>query len=224
VRQVASLVVDDGFEPCLAQAETMHVHVKVDATGALPAAALEAAGAVLDHGRDGFVKYRLPGGINAIFSHIAVSTDDLHEASGPRKPRPFLDHIGIDVRGTDVESEAAFHSIPALAAARAWAWTSQGAMGKPVRCCHVEVGLKHWMYPTGCGARPIEIAFGPLKENPGGSGCDLRPTRPGSEATASACCPERRPRLEAGESAAHDAPGRQGLPSVLPTTTTEEIA
>ena len=173
--QLRQLIDDPALDACLARAETLHVHVKVDDTQALAVEALAAAGAVLDHRREGFVKYRLHGRVNAIFSHIAVSEDDLVESASSRRPRPFLDHVGIDVRSTDDASRAAFDALPAIAAARQWRWVPQGGDAGPVRCCHVEVSRKHWLFPA--GARPIEIACGPLRENSAGSGCDLRPAQ-----------------------------------------------
>src|SRR6188768_4102265 len=97
--------------PCLERAATIHLHIKVDDTDQLPRGALEAGGGVLDHGRSGFVKYRMPARINAIFSHIAVSADDLRECAANRRPRPFLDHIGIDIRRVDEGARAAFDAL-----------------------------------------------------------------------------------------------------------------
>ena len=188
VMQLTSLADDPGLDACLAQAETLHVHVKVEDTGALPATDLAAAGATLDHGREGFVKYRLPGGLNAIFSHVPVSDDDLAEPASARRRRPFLDHIGVDMRSTEAASRSAFESVPGLAAARRWRTVSQGGAGGPVRCCHVEVLEKLWLFPSAPGARPIELAFGPLRQNESGYGCDLRPA---AEPAAKACCAAR---------------------------------
>ena len=180
---------DAALGACIERAETIHVHVKVDDTDRLPRALLESAGAELDHAREGFVKFRLPGAINAIFSHIAVSADDLREAGGARRGRPFLDHIGIDVRTVDADSRAAFDAVPGLAIAKGWSHVAQGGAGRVVRCCHVEVAAKHWVFPTAGGARPIEIAFGPLQAG-SGYGCDLRPTHPAFTGLAPAsCCP-----------------------------------
>lgn len=173
---------------CLERAQTLHLQVKVGDTGGLARAAFEAAGGVLDHAHAGFVKYRLPGGINAIFSHIPVSADDLGECAESRRARPFLDHIGIDMREVDAESRAAFDALPRTASARGWAHVAQGEPGRAVRCCHVEVAEKHWLYPTADGARPIEIAFGPLRRNEGAVGCDLRPADPRLGARAPARC------------------------------------
>ena len=82
---------------------------------------------------------------------------------------------------------------PAIAAQRGWAHAGQGGPGKAVFCCHVEVAQKHWLFPAeavGASAIPMEFAFGPLKVNPGQSGCDLRPSDPRRAAAepAKACC------------------------------------
>ncbi|APV50693.1 hypothetical protein BWI17_13975 [Betaproteobacteria bacterium GR16-43] len=188
--QLHALGGDPALDECLSRAETVHVHVKVEDTDALPLGELAAAGAVLDHGKPGFVKFRLPGAVNAIFSHIPVSDDDLREAAGTRRPRPFLDHIGVDLRSTDERSRAAFASLDTLASTRGWRTVSQGGEGQPVRCCHVEVLEKRWLFPTAPGARPVEFAFGPLRENAAGSGCDLRPS---SSAETPKCCGAARP-------------------------------
>ena len=191
IDRIREVLGDAGLAETLGFAETVHLHVKVEDTEALPRAALEAAGAQWDHGRPGFVKFRFPDGVNAIFSHIAVSQDDLHESACARRPRPFLDHLGIDVREAGAASRAAFGRIPQLAMARGWAWVRQGAGGKGVRCCHVEVEEKHWLFasPAGPGL-PIEIALGPLVQRDGAAGCDLRPADPrtAASATKAGCC------------------------------------
>ena len=186
--QVNAVLGDFQLEPCLDHAETIHLHVKLDDTDRLSIAALEAAGGILDHGRSGFVKYRMPGRVNAIFSHIPVSVDDLRECDRSRRARPFLDHIGIDLRRVDEGSRAAFQALPAAAAARGWAHVPQGGGGQVVRCCHTVVDEKSWLFPVAKGARPIEIAFGPLRDGAGAAGCDLRPSHPALAAPGQACC------------------------------------
>jgi hypothetical protein len=184
--QVDMALADDALAACLARAQTIHVHIKLDHTDRLAAGALEAAGGLLDHGKNGFVKYRMPGRVNAIFSHIPVSADDLRECDANRTPRPFLDHIGIDVRVVDADSRAAFDALPAAMALRGWAHAAQGGSGRVVRCCHTVVDEKRWLFPAAKGLRPIEVAFGPLREG-GASGCDLRPSNP-ALGLADACC------------------------------------
>ena len=186
----ARVLREPGLAPCLELAETVHLHVKVGRTEALPQSRLEAAGAILDHAREGFVKYRLPGAVNAIFSHIPVAAEDLGAAATPQRARPFLDHVGIDVRTIDTSSRAAFDALPGAALVRGWAHVAQGGQGRPVRCCHVEVGEKHWLYLPGAAARPVEVALGPLRRNDSGYGCDLRPADPRvASRHAAACCP-----------------------------------
>src|SRR5947199_5146917 len=128
LRQIESALSERALAPCLDHAESIHLHVKMDDTDQLPSAALEAAGGVLDHGRHGFVKYRMPGGINAIFSHIPISADDVRECVSSRRSRPFLDHIGIDLRTVNARSRAAFDALPAVAVSFGWAHVSQGGM------------------------------------------------------------------------------------------------
>jgi Uncharacterized homolog of gamma-carboxymuconolactone decarboxylase subunit len=172
---------DSPFAADVALAETLHLHIKVDDTHQLPLNAFFAAGAQLDHQKDGFVKYRFPGAINAIFSHIKVSQEELLETEANRRPRPFLDHIGIDLREEAPPVREAFDALPGRAEALDWKLASQGGPGRPVYCCHVEVAEKHWLYPPdedGHPGIPLEFAYGALKVNPETSGCDLRPANP----------------------------------------------
>ncbi len=181
------------FHDTLSLAETLHLHIKVDNTDLLPINDFFKAGAQLDHQKSGFVKYRFPGAINAIFSHIKVSQEELIETEATRRPRPFLDHIGIDLREETPTVRAAFDALPKVAAEEHLPLASQGGPDQPVYCCHVEVAEKHWLYPPdkeGHPGIPLEFAYGPLKVNPDKSGCDLRPADPNKVDPASipACC------------------------------------
>jgi len=181
------------FRKSVELAETLHLHIKVEDTNQLPINAFFKAGAELDHQKNGFVKYRFPGAINAIFSHIKVSQDELLETPETRRPRPFLDHLGIDLRDETPEVRAEFEALPKVAQEEGFPVASQGGPGRPVYCCHVEVSEKHWLYPpeaSGHPAIPLEFAYGPLKVNPDKSGCDLRPADPTKVDPASvpSCC------------------------------------
>lgn len=187
------------FEPCFAFAEALdaadsiHVHVKVDDVAAAPHTALCAGGGLVDNGKPGYIKYNFPGGINIILSSIDVSEDDLAETPCERRPRPFVDHIGIDLRRDTDDVAARFNLVPDKAGSLGWSTVPQGGPDRPVYCCHVEVGRKHWVYPAGdkCGdGIPLEFALGELKVNAESSGCDLRPTRPGTAASGASqqCC------------------------------------
>ena len=175
------------FAGAVALAETVHLHVKMDDTHALPLNALFDAGARLDHQRDGFVKFRFPGDLNLIFSHIPVSQDDLGETPSTRRMRPFLDHIGVDLRRESANVRAAFDALPVHAAQLGWTHATQGGPSQPVSCCHSEVAEKHWIYPGDVNAEiALEFAYGALKVTSGASGCDLRPSDPRSATPANA--------------------------------------
>jgi hypothetical protein len=180
------------FEPCfaftdaLAAADSIHIHIKVADVATAPDEALRAGGGVIENGKEGYVKYAFPGGVNVILSSINVSEDDLVETPCAMRPRPFVDHIGIDLRRETVDVENRFENVPQRAAGLGWSHVPQGAPGRPVFCCHVEVGRKHWVYPPGSANAPgipLEFAFGALKINPVASGCDLRPAPPGTVAS-----------------------------------------
>ncbi len=174
------------FATQMRHAESIHIHVKVDDTESLPRGEIEAAGGVIDHQKQGFVKFRFPGGVNLIFSSIPVSQDELAETDGSRRPRPFIDHIGIDLREQGGEVQTAFDTIPGIASAQSWGHVAQGTPERGVHCCHVEVSAKHWVYPAACSGStiPLEFAFGPLKMNATSGGCDLRPMDPVKAAAA----------------------------------------
>src|SRR5262245_21715516 len=182
---------DTPLDRAVGLAETVHLHIKVDDTHQLPINQFIDAGARLDHQKDGFVKYRFPGAINAIFSHIQVSQDELLETEANRRTRPFLDHIGIDLRDETAEVRQTFDSLPAAAQTLNWALASQGGPDRPVYCCHVEVAEKHWLYPPDEAEHigiPLEFAYGALKVNPDKMGCDLRPANPEKIDPASISC------------------------------------
>jgi diadenosine tetraphosphatase ApaH/serine/threonine PP2A family protein phosphatase len=168
---------DSPFFAATRLADSIHVHVRVDDTSTLPASRFFALGAREENAREGYVKYAFPGGINLIFSSIDVSEEDLLPE---RRPRPFVDHVGIDLRRETGIVRARFEEIPAIAQRIGWAHVPQGGPGRTVRCCHTEVAAKHWVYPPPEGAfgRPLELAYGPLVVSGAASGCDLRPIDP----------------------------------------------
>jgi len=170
-------------------ADSVHVHVKVADTAALP---LDALGGTVENARPGYVKLRYPGGLNLIFSSIPIAEEDLVDE--PRPPRPFVDHLGIDLRRELGVVRAAFDDAVELARRAGWSLKTQGGLGRAVFCCHAQVAQKHWLYPPAEGtrwARPIELAFGPLVIGPEMSGCDLRPIDPKHPASGAviACAP-----------------------------------
>ena len=190
------------FEPCfefteaIAVADSIHVHIRVDDTEALPHLAFQREGGSFDHGQPGYVKYRFRDGLNVIFSSIPVAQDNLAETEENRRPRPFVDHLGIDLREETEVIKTSFDHVPEAADELGWGHIPQGGKGRPVYCCHIEVGAKHWVYPPdapqGSGV-PLEFALGPLKSNGAKAGCDLRPSAPVVHLAAEAkrqCCTE----------------------------------
>lgn len=188
------------FDPCfefakaVSLADSIHLHIRVDDTDQLPVEKFQAAGAELDHGKPGYVKYCFPGGVNGIFSTIPVAQDNLAETEDSRRPRPYLDHMGIDLRQETGTVQAGFVELPSKADSLGWGHIPQGGKGRPVYCCHIEVAAKHWIYPpdgmTGPGV-PLEFAYGPLKGNGAKAGCDLRPSAPvptDRSVTTEPCC------------------------------------
>ena len=188
-------LLDPGFPffAALRQADSLHVHVKVEDTDALPHAALCALGSAPENARPGYVKYPYAGGLNLIFSSVPIADDDLltAEQAGPPLPRPFVDHVGVDLRRTTGLVRAAFDDLAALARRAGWVSRPQGGAGRPVFCCHVEVAEKLWVYPpleASRWTRPIELAYGPLIVKGEMLGCDLRPIDPRHPAAGLIAC------------------------------------
>ena len=174
---------EPGFEfaDAVTLADSIHVHMRVDDTDALPRREFERHGGAFDHGQPGYVKYCFPDGLNMIFSTIPVAQDNLAETEDNRRPRPYVDHLGIDLRQDTDSVRRRFDLVPEQADALNWGHIPQGGVSRPVYCCHVEVAAKHWVYPPdGPTARgiPLEFAFGLLKSSGDRAGCDLRPSAP----------------------------------------------
>lgn len=180
------------FADAMQHCDSLHVHIKVDDTEALPADALVAAGCVLDYAKEGFVKYLFPGGVNLIFSSMVVSQDELAETCETRRKRPFVDHFGIDLRNESAKVKSVFDAVPVLAKELGWEEVPQGEGGAGVHCCHVEVSEKHWVFPCGDAPAPhipMEFAFGALKVNEVSGGCDIRPMSPSRREAMGAAAP-----------------------------------
>ena len=165
------------FADAIQLADSLHVNIKIDDIGAVPAEIVSEARA--ENAKDGYIKYAFPSGMNVIFSSIDISQDDLIEAkANEKRTRPFLDHLGIDLREESEPVQNLFAAIPYLASKAGWASVAQGGNGKAVFCCHVQVNAKHWVYPHTSRTIPLEFAYGPLVINEVMSGCDLRPSNP----------------------------------------------
>lgn len=180
---------DCPFADALREADGIHVHGRVDEVAAMPHAAIREAGGRVENERDGYVKYAFEGGINMIYSSVDVAEDD-RLAVEHRRPRPHLDHLGIDLRRESPEVRAIFDSVPSRAASLGWRAVSQGSDDKAVFCCHTSVRLKWWVYPNEHDvlSRPIELALGPLEIHAETLGCDLRPIDPAHPLAEKAAC------------------------------------
>jgi len=187
------LIVESIFDPefefaeALGLAESIHVHLKVDDTEALPVEEFAKRGGEKTTGKAGYRKHYFPDGLNMIFSTIPIAQDDLAETPESWRPRPFVDHIGIDLREETDSVRAGFGSLSKQAGELGWGLIPQGGKGRPVYCCHIEVAEKRWIYPPEANARragiPLEFSFGQLKLNDFLAGCDLRPASPVPENT-----------------------------------------
>jgi diadenosine tetraphosphatase ApaH/serine/threonine PP2A family protein phosphatase len=181
------------FFAAVKKADSIHLHVKVDDVAALPHAAIRALGTDPENARPGYVKYPFAGGINLIFSSIPIAEEDKLPA---RRPKPFVDHVGIDLRRETGVVGAAFDDVPALARRAGFSHASQGGPGRPVSCCHALIAAKHWAFPPRPFARwtlPIEFAFGPLEIKSEMMGCDLRPIDPLHPDAAKLACKKPEP-------------------------------
>jgi hypothetical protein len=174
-------VLDEGFEfaEAIRFSESVHVHVEVDSVKDLPDEEIQRNGvsSITRYEEPDMVKYSYPGGINIIFSAFTISQEDLIEG-GAVRPKPFVDHLGVDLRDESAATRAVFDAIPQRAAEVGWRHVHQAA---PLYCCYTACGEKHWVYPTETahgGLRPIEFAFGSLREFDSNMGCDYRPIDP----------------------------------------------
>ncbi|MEV6907089.1 hypothetical protein [Amycolatopsis sp. NPDC051071] len=166
------------FAETLQYTDSVHAHVKVEDVDALPHDELVALGYHPENAEPGYIKYSTDAGLNFIFSSIPIAQDDSVEGA-VILPKPFMDHVGIDMRDEADATQIAFDAIITRAAELNWREVTQAG---PVHCCHTQVKAKHWAYPPECWAgwrRPIEFAFGTLQIFHQKMGCDLRPMDPG---------------------------------------------
>jgi hypothetical protein len=177
--QVLSLLDEDfEFAQIIRCAESVHVHIEVDNVKDLPDEKIRSSGvlSVDRYQEPDIVKYSYQSGINVIFSAFPISQDDL--VPGGRRPKPFVDHLGVDLRDETAAMRAIFDAIPGRAAEVGWRHVHQAA---PLYCCYTACSEKHWVYaPSSAyqGYRPIEFAFGSLQKFDSNMGCDYRPIDP----------------------------------------------
>jgi len=170
---------DFEFSETMAFAESVHVHVEVDSVKDIPDTEIQRNGvaSVCRYQQPDMVKYSYPGGINLIFSAFTISQDDLL-GNGATLPKPFVDHLGVDLRDESEATRTIFDAIPKRAAEVGWRHVHQAS---PLYCCYTACGEKHWVFPPSGGPggyRPIEFAFGSLRQFEVNMGCDYRPIDP----------------------------------------------
>lgn len=164
------------FTEAMGYAESVHVHVTVDDVEAVPDQGV-LAGAAEATGNEVECKFAFASGLNVVFASQPTAQDEVIPGAETR-PKPYVDHLGVDLRDVNEVTNAVFARIPEVAQTGGWRHVYQDG---PIRCCHVEMGPKHWVYPPEGAAgtrRPIEFAFGDLKASEEYLGCDYRPIDP----------------------------------------------
>jgi hypothetical protein len=181
---------DFRFAEIMSTASSVHVHVKVDDIESLPIDDLRTADLEGERTTPGYLRLAYKGGVNLIFSSYTLAQDDLIDGA-VTQAKPFVDHLGVDLRDESDATRQAFEGVVGVAERSGWRTSHQGP---PVYCCYSEIGEKNWVYPPeGALAerRPIEFAFGALKVHDAHVGCDLRPIDPAhplaDQADAAAC-------------------------------------
>ena len=176
---------DFAFAKQVRIADSVHYHIHVADVSNLPHELLNVHNRTVVNEAEGYIKYAFDGGINFIFSHIPVAQKEktTHNNDGA-----YLDHIGIDIRSDDKPAYIIFQQIPVVSAEHDFLFTRQGDGKEVVKCCHMQVNEKYWVYPN--EQLNYEFAFGPLVIHEGGFGVDLRPANPFNKVTeeATACC------------------------------------
>ena len=166
------------FAHALDNAESIHVHVNAEtvtdipAEGALLQACREAAGDNRER------KFSFDSGLNVVLALDPTAQDEFIPGAVVQS-KPYVDHLGVDLRHDNSDTRSIFDAIPSMAADAGWRHLHQSG---PVRCCHTEMGPKHWVYPpegVEGTRRPIEFALGELKMSDTYLGCDYRPIDPG---------------------------------------------
>jgi hypothetical protein len=189
---IAGLIKPDfAFASQLSIADSIHYHIHVPNIDKLPHSLFEDNDGKVENKMEGYIKYGFPGGFKVIFSHIPVAQK---EQSAKCFEQSYLDHIGIDIRSENKEAYIVFQQIPLIAAQQDYFFKRQGDGVEAVKCCHMQVKEKYWVY----AAKHInyEFAFGSLVIHEQGFGVDLRPANPFNKPLieeSQACCGETKP-------------------------------
>lgn len=182
---------DFSFAAQLAIAASVHYHIHVPDVERLSHEFFVSNQGIVENKKEGYIKYGFPGGFKIIFSHIPVAQK---EQSAKCFEQSYLDHIGIDIRSENKDAYIVFQQIPLIAAQHDYYFKRQGDGVEAVKCCHMQVNEKYWVY----GGKNVnyEFAFGPLVIHENGFGVDLRPANPFNKPVieeSQACCGEQQP-------------------------------
>jgi hypothetical protein len=166
------------FTEAMDWAESVHVHVTVDDVEAVPDQETLGGLAAEATGNEAERKFAFASGLHVVFAGLPTAQDELIPGAEVR-PKPYVDHFGVDLREDSDITRSVFKRIPEAARRSLWRHVFQDG---PIRCCHVEMGPKHWVYPpegVAGGRRPIEFAFGELtaSEEFLGCSCNTAPSR-----------------------------------------------
>ena len=181
------------FARAMNNAESIHVHINADTVTGLPSEQGLLQACRTAAGDDRERKFSFRSGLNVVLALDPTAQDELIPGA-VTQAKPYVDHLGIDLREESPDTLEVFEAIPLMAARAGWRHQHQSG---PVNCCHVEMGPKHWVYPpegVQGTRRPIEFAYGELKMSDTYLGCDYRPIDPGhplaaEAATLSSCEP-----------------------------------
>lgn len=170
-------------------ADSIHYHIHVQDVSELPDGDFKSYRGEIVNSNIGYIKYAFPGNINLIFSHIDVAQREQETHHAPS----YLDHIGIDIRSDQKPEYIIFQQIPLISSQNDFYFTRQGDGVNVVKCCHMQVKEKYWVY-AGLNVN-YEFALGPLVIHEKGFGVDLRPANPFNKAVpvAGACCSQPAP-------------------------------
>ncbi|MDG4771684.1 arsenic metallochaperone ArsD family protein [Solwaraspora sp. WMMD792] len=173
------------FAQAMDNAESIHVHVNADDVANLPVGQRLADACQETSNSAQERKFSFPSGLNVIFASEPTAQDEFIPGAAP-PVKPYVDHLGVDLREENAATQRIFDAIPDAASSAGWRHVYQAG---PVRCCHTMMGPKHWVYPPE-GAqgsrRPIEFAFGDLHSSDEYLGCDYRPIDPAHPLAAKA--------------------------------------
>ncbi|MER6914597.1 hypothetical protein ABT354_23230 [Streptomyces sp. NPDC000594] len=191
---LSTMDADFPFAEAVRHTDSVHAHIKVDDVDTLPHQELAVLGYRPENAEPGYIKYSTDAGVHFIFSSIPIAQDDGIRGA-VTLAKPFLDHVGVDMRDEAPATREAFDAVVGRAVELGWREVTQSG---PVHCCHTQVQEKHWTYPPADWPgrrRPIEFAFGSLRIFDKVMGCDLRPIDPAHELAPPepGCCGSAQP-------------------------------